>query len=158
LNHDVSSTKQPVPIIVKRLPHAADLPVPRRMTPGSSGCDIAAAIDADMAILPGKRALIPTGFCFEIPEGFEVQVRSRSGLAAKHGVFVLNSPGTIDSDYRGEVKVILANMGEEPFPVRRGDRIAQVVPMSVPVSIDFKENSSISFTARGSGGFGHTGV
>jgi dUTP pyrophosphatase len=149
---------QLIPITVKRLPHAGDLPIPQRMTPGSSGCDIAAAIDADMIILPGKRALIPTGFCFEIPEGFEVQVRSRSGLAAKHGVFVLNSPGTIDSDYRGEVKVILANMGDEPFAVRRGDRIAQVVPMTVPIAIDFKENSSISETTRGSGGFGHTGV
>jgi dUTP pyrophosphatase len=149
---------QLIPITVKRLPHAGDLAIPQRMTPGSSGCDIAAAIDADIDLLPGKRALIPTGFCFEIPEGFEVQVRSRSGLAAKHGVFVLNSPGTIDSDYRGEVKVILANMGEEPFTIQRGDRIAQVVPMTVPVTVNFKENSSISETARGSGGFGHTGV
>ena len=91
-------------IIVKRLPHGNGLPIPNRMTPGSSGCDITAAVDADIAIPPGKRALVPTGFCFEIPAGFEVQVRSRSGLAAKHGVFVLNSPGTIDSDYRGEVR------------------------------------------------------
>jgi dUTP pyrophosphatase len=149
---------QPSTIIVKRLPHACDLPVPKRMTPGSSGCDMAAAIDAEISLLPGKRALVPTGFCFEIPEGYEVQVRSRSGLAAKHGVFVLNSPGTIDSDYRGEVKVILANMGDEPFVVRRGDRIAQVVPMQVPAVLNFKEENSISETTRGSGGFGHTGV
>jgi dUTP pyrophosphatase len=148
----------PSTITVKRLPHAKDLSVPKRMTPGSSGCDIAAALDADLTILPGKRMLVPTGFCFEIPVGYEVQVRSRSGLAAKYGVFVLNSPGTIDSDYRGEVKVILANGGDEPFVVRRGDRIAQVVPMQVPVTLNFQEHDSISETTRGSGGFGHTGV
>ena len=145
-------------ITVKRLPHAGDLPVPCRMTPGSSGCDIAAAIESDVVIMPGKRSLIPTGFCFEIPEGYEVQVRSRSGLAAKYGVFVLNSPGTIDADYRGEVKVILANLGDEPFTVRRGDRIAQVVPILLPAQLAFKEKDSISQTTRGGGGFGHTGV
>lgn len=128
------------------------------MTPGASGCDIAAAIEEDMTIPPGKRALIPTGLCFEIPPGFEVQVRCRSGLAAKHGVMVLNSPGTVDSDYRGEVKVILMNLGEEPFTVRRGDRIAQVVPVQVAADLDFKEEDSISPTKRGAGGFGHTGV
>jgi dUTP pyrophosphatase len=145
-------------IIVKRLSHAFGLSLPTRMTLGSSGCDIAAAIEADMTLLAGKRALVPTGLCFEIPTGFEVQVRSRSGLAAKHGVMVLNSPGTIDSDYRGEVKVILANLGEEPFTVKRGDRIAQVVPMQVASGLNFKEESEISDTRRGSGGFGHTGV
>jgi dUTP pyrophosphatase len=145
-------------IAVKRLPHAEGLPIPCRMTPGSSGCDIAAAIDSDITIMPGKRALIPTGFCFEIPEGYEVQVRSRSGLAAKYGVFVLNSPGTIDADYRGEVKVILMNLGDEPFVVRRGDRIAQIVPMLVPAQLAFTENASISETQRGGGGFGHTGI
>jgi len=145
-------------IFVKRLPHAHDLPLPHRMTPGSSGCDMAAAIDADLTILPGKRALVPTGFCFEIPPGFEVQVRSRSGLAAKHGVMVLNSPGTIDSDYRGEVKIILANLGDEAFTVRRGDRIAQAVPMQTAASIAFSEEESISVTDRGTEGFGHTGI
>jgi dUTP pyrophosphatase len=145
-------------ITVKRLAHGQGLPVPARMTRGASGCDVAAAVDADLTISPGKRALVPTGLIFEIPEGFEVQVRSRSGLAAKHGVFVLNSPGTIDSDYRGEVKVILANAGELPFVVRRGDRIAQLVPMQVPLSLTFVEHDSVSETARGSGGFGHTGV
>ena len=145
-------------INIKRLPHGHDLPIPARMTAGSSGCDIAAAIDADIVLMPGKRELIPTGFCFEIPAGFEVQVRSRSGLAVKHGVMVLNSPGTIDSDYRGEVKVILVNLGGEPFTIRRGDRIAQVVPMQVASSLDFKESAGISDTPRGDGGFGHTGV
>jgi dUTP pyrophosphatase len=145
-------------ILIKRLPHAFGLPLPVRMTPGSSGADLAAAIEEDMTILPGKRALVPTGFCLEIPTDLEVQVRSRSGLAAKHGVMVLNSPGTIDSDYRGEVKVILANLGEEPFIVRRGDRVAQAVPMYVASIVDFKEESEISETKRGAGGFGHTGV
>lgn len=145
-------------INVKRLSHASGLPIPVRMTAGSSGCDIAAAIGSDIILMPGKRELIPTGFCFEIPPGFEVQVRSRSGLAAKHGVMVLNSPGTIDADYRGEVKVILINLGGEPFTIRRGDRIAQVVPMQVASSIDFKEKTGISDTERGAGGFGHTGV
>jgi dUTP pyrophosphatase len=128
------------------------------MTVGSSGCDIAAALSADISIVPGKRALVPTGFCFEIPLGYEVQVRSRSGLAAKYGVMVLNSPGTIDSDYRGEVKVILANFGDEPFTVHHGDRIAQIVAMAIPAALVFAESSDISSTQRGDGGFGHTGV
>jgi dUTP pyrophosphatase len=145
-------------ILVKRLSHAHDLAIPRRMTAGSSGCDVAAAIDEDITLASGARALISTGFCFEIPTGFEVQVRSRSGLAAKHGVMVLNSPGTIDSDYRGEVKVVLINFGEGPFTIRRGDRIAQVVPMQIAASLDFKEKTDISETLRGAGGFGHTGL
>lgn len=145
-------------IIVKRLAHAHDIALPCRMTPGSSGADLAAAIDADSTLLPGKRSLIPTGFCFEIPPGFEVQIRSRSGLAAKHGVMVLNSPGTIDSDYRGEVKVILVNLGDEPFTIKRGDRIAQAVPMHIAASLNFTEADAISETRRGAGGFGHTGI
>lgn len=144
-------------ILVKRLPHAENLPVPHKMTSGSSGCDIAAAIEESIVLKPGERILVPTGFCFEIPQGFEVQVRPRSGLAWKHGVTVLNTPGTIDSDYRGEVKVILANLGTEPFTLNRGERIAQVVPMAVAADLDFKENDSLSETVRGSGGFGHTG-
>lgn len=127
------------------------------MTSGSSGSDIAAAINEDITIPPGGRALIPTGFCFEIPEGFEVQVRSRSGLAYKYGVAVLNSPGTIDADYRGEVKVILANFGTEQFVVHRGDRIAQLVAATVS-NIQFREEISIAESTRGAGGFGHTGV
>jgi dUTP pyrophosphatase len=128
------------------------------MTKGSSGCDIAAAVEADVVLEPSGRALVPTGFCFEIPQGYEVQVRSRSGLAIKHGVFVLNSPGTIDSDYRGEVKVILGNAGSAPFTIRRGDRIAQLVVAAVANNIDFEESASVSETGRGAGGFGHTGI
>jgi dUTP pyrophosphatase len=150
--------KNPPKIIVRRLPHAAGLPLPDRMTKGSSGADIAAAVDVDVVLQPSSRALIPTGFCFEIPQGYEVQVRSRSGLAIKHGVFVLNSPGTIDSDYRGEVKVILANTGNAGFTIKRGDRIAQLVVASVAGTIDFSENATLTETTRGNGGFGHTGV
>ena len=108
-------------------------------------------------ISPGSRELIPTGLIFEIPQGFEVQVRPRSGLAVKHGVTVLNAPGTIDADYRGEVKVILMNLGAEPFTVKRGDRIAQLVPACIAQDVDFKEAGEISATGRGAGGFGHTG-
>ena len=144
-------------ISVKRLPHAKDLPIPQRMTPGSSGCDISAAIEDSITIQPGERVLVPTGFCFEIPKGYEVQVRPRSGLAWKHGLAILNSPGTIDSDYRGEVKVILANLSKEPFTLTRGERIAQVVPIAVAANLNFEENISLSETERGSGGFGHTG-
>lgn len=145
-------------IAVKRLDHASDIALPRRMTPGSSGCDICAAVESDLVINPGSRALIPTGFCFEIPLGMEVQVRPRSGLAFKFGVTVLNTPGTIDADYRGEVKIILANFGDQPFTVKRGDRIAQVVPMSVAANAEFIEKDDIALTERGAGGFGHTGV
>jgi dUTP pyrophosphatase len=148
----------PTTIRVKRLPHAAGIPCPRRMTAGASGCDIAAAVDAPVVIQPGRHALVPTGFVFEIPLGYEVQIRPRSGLALKYGILVLNTPGTIDSDYRGEVKVILANLGQEPFVVNRGDRIAQAVPMAVPVGVDFVECDDLSDTARGAGGFGHSGV
>ena len=145
-------------VIVQRLPHGSGLPIPLRTTPGSSGCDVAAAVETEIVIEPSARALVPTGFCFEIPLGYEVQVRSRSGLAAKHGVFVLNSPGTVDSDYRGEVKVILANSGNAPFVIKRGDRIAQLVVASVAESVDFVEKDSVSETGRGAGGFGHTGI
>jgi dUTP pyrophosphatase len=150
--------KSPPKIIVQRLEHGKGLPLPVRMTKGSSGCDVCAAVETDMVLEPAGRALVPTGFCFEIPQGYEVQVRSRSGLAVKHGVFVLNSPGTIDSDYRGEVKVILANTGNAPFTIRRGDRIAQLVVAPVANNVDFAESESISATKRGAGGFGHTGV
>jgi dUTP pyrophosphatase len=127
------------------------------MTPGSSGCDVCAAVSDDAVIQPGGRTLVPTGFCFNIPEGFEVQVRPRSGLALKHGVTVLNTPGTIDADYRGEVKVILVNLGTEPFVVKRGDRIAQLVPARVAMDVSFVEDDTLTETSRGDGGFGHTG-
>jgi dUTP pyrophosphatase len=152
--------KLPPRIIVQRLPHGAGLPLPVRMTRGASGADIAAAVpaDADVVLHQSSRALVPTGFCFEIPQGYEVQVRSRSGLAIKHGVCVLNSPGTIDSDYRGEVKIILANLGSADFAIKRGDRIAQLVVAPVASKIDFKEKKTLTRTSRGAGGFGHTGV
>ncbi|MBN2035985.1 MAG: dUTP diphosphatase [Chitinispirillaceae bacterium] len=144
-------------ILVKRLPHARDLPLPSRMSEHASGCDVVAAIESEIVLPPLGRALIPTGLIFEIPAGFEVQVRPRSGLAIKHGITILNAPGTIDADYRGEVKVICANCGSEPFTVRRGDRIAQLVPAKVAAEIDFSETDTVSDTVRGEGGFGHTG-
>lgn len=145
-------------ILVKRLPHASDLPLPSRMTGGSSGCDVCAAVDQELTILPGERVLVPTGLCFEIPQGFEVQVRPRSGLALKFGITVLNAPGTIDADYRGEVKIILINLGNQPFTVNRGDRIAQLVPMQVASELNFTEIDQITNSVRGAGGFGHTGI
>jgi dUTP pyrophosphatase len=144
-------------ILVKRLSHAKGLPLPQRMSIHASGCDVAAAIEREVVIPPAGRELIPTGLIFEIPPGFEVQVRPRSGLAVKNGVTVLNSPGTIDADYRGEVKVILVNLGADPFTVKRGDRIAQLVPARIASDIDFKESEEVSGTRRGAGGFGHTG-
>jgi len=144
-------------IAVTRLPHAAGLPLPTRMTPGSSGCDVCAALDNEVVIYSGCRVLIPTGLKFCIPEGFEVQVRPRSGLALKNGVTVLNAPGTIDADYRGEVQIILINHGDQPFIVKRGDRIAQLVPAAVAVNAVFIEDEVQDDTSRGAGGFGHTG-
>ena len=145
-------------IAVRRLPHAEGLPLPAYETPGSAGMDLRAAVPQDepMTIKPGARALVPTGLCWAIPQGFEVQVRPRSGLAAKAGVTCLNTPGTIDSDYRGEVKVILINLGEEDFVIRRGDRIAQMVAAPV-AQADWVEVESLDDTARGAGGFGSTG-
>ena len=139
----------PATIVAKRLPHGVGLPLPQRMTPGSSGCDVCAALEEPLELLPGSRALIPTGFCFEIPQGFEVQVRPRSGLAVKHGVTVLNAPGTIDADYRGEVKIILVNLSPQPFVVNPGDRIAQLVPMRVASDLGFTEQDSIAASQRG---------
>lgn len=144
-------------IKVLRLEHGYDLPVPHKMTEGASGCDLRAAVEKDIILKPGDIELIPTGFCYEIPVGYEVQVRPRSGLAAKHGVTVLNTPGTIDADYRGEVKVILINHSKEDFVISRGERIAQAVPAKVEVHMDFEEAEELSDTDRGAGGFGHTG-
>lgn len=130
--------------------------MPSRATSGAAGLDLSAAVDAPTVLAPGERRLIPTGFVWEIPEGFEGQVRPRSGLALKHGLTLLNSPGTVDSDYRGEVCVILCNLGTEPFTVERGLRIAQMVVAPV-VSLEPAEVAEITDTARGAGGFGHTG-
>lgn len=141
---------------VKYLSHHEGLPPLERMTSGSSGFDIRAACSEEIVIEPGSRALVPSGFILSIPEGFEGQIRPRSGLAANEGISVLNSPGTIDSDYRGEVKVILHNWGSKRVVVRRGDRIAQIVFIRLP-SIEIVEDASLDETDRGSGGFGHTG-
>lgn len=144
----------PITVKLKRLPHGEGLPLPAYATAGAAGMDVVAA--EDLVLAPGTRAAVATGFAIAIPEGFEVQVRPRSGLALKHGVTCLNTPGTIDSDYRGEVKVILANLGAEPFAIERGDRIAQLVPAPVQRAI-LQEVESLESTARGAGGFGSTG-
>ncbi len=142
-----------------RLPHGAGLDLPAYETAGAAGMDIRAAVEADapLTLAPSKRALVPTGFIFEIPQGFEMQVRPRSGLAFKHGITCLNTPGTIDSDYRGEVKVLLVNLGDEDFIVTRGMRIAQLVVAPV-TQVQVAEVSEAGTTARGAGGFGSTGV
>ncbi|WP_102960303.1 dUTP diphosphatase [Mangrovicella endophytica] len=140
----------------RRLPHGADLPLPAYETAGAAGADLRAALGEPLVIEPGARALVPSGLAVEIPQGFEIQVRPRSGLAAKHGVTVLNAPGTIDSDYRGELMAILVNLGPEPFTIRHGDRIAQLVVAPV-VQASFDGAEALSDTARGSGGFGSTG-
>ncbi|HEX8225511.1 MAG TPA: dUTP diphosphatase [Allosphingosinicella sp.] len=143
-----------IDIEVKRLSHGEGLPLPAYATEHAAGLDVVAA--EDLTLAPGGRHAVATGFAIAIPNGFEVQVRPRSGLALKHGVTCLNTPGTIDSDYRGEVKVILANLGTEPFEVRRGERIAQLVPAPV-LRADFREVDKLDSTARGAGGFGSTG-
>jgi len=142
-------------IRITRLPHGEDLPIPAYATDGAAGLDVVTAVD--LSLQPGERIAVQTGFAIEIPPGFEVQVRPRSGLALKHGITCLNSPGTIDSDYRGEVKVILANLGQEIFSVRRGERIAQLVPAPV-LRAAFEEVGGLSGSERGSGGFGSTGT
>jgi dUTP pyrophosphatase len=142
-----------------RLPHGAGLDLPAYESKGAAGMDLRAAVDesAPLTIAPGHRALVPTGFIFEIPEGFEGQVRPRSGLAFKHGITCLNTPGTVDSDYRGEVKVLLINLGEEDFVITRGMRIAQMVIAPV-MQVHVAEINESTQTSRGAGGFGSTGV
>ena len=136
------------------LPHGKGLPVPTYSTDGAAGLDVVAA--EELVLAPGQRHAVATGFSIAIPEGFEVQVRPRSGFALKHGITCLNTPGTIDHDYRGEVKVILANLGTEPFQIRRGERIAQLVPAPV-LKAAFREVQALAETSRGAGGFGSTG-
>ena len=142
-----------------RLPHAGNLELPAYETAGAAGMDLRAAVEenAPLVLAPGKRALVPTGFVFEIPDGFEAQIRPRSGLAFKHGITCLNTPGTIDSDYRGEVKVLLINLGEEDFVVTRAMRIAQMVVAPV-TQVRVAETLEAAPTTRGTGGFGSTGV
>jgi dUTP pyrophosphatase len=144
-----------VEVRVKRLNHGAGLPLPNYTTSGAAGMDICAA--ESLNLRAGKRHAVATGFAFAIPEGYEVQVRPRSGLALKHGITCLNTPGTIDSDYRGEVKVILANLGEDDFQITKGDRIAQLI-VSPVTHATMSEVDEIDNTARGTGGFGSTGV
>ncbi|HZI63170.1 MAG TPA: dUTP diphosphatase [Thermoanaerobaculia bacterium] len=141
---------------VQRLPHADGLPLPEPASPGSAGVDLRAAIPEDWVLGPGERRLVPTGLVLEIEAGFEAQVRPRSGLALRHGLVVPNAPGTIDSDYRGEVAVILMNLGAEPVTLRRGDRIAQLVVAPV-TRVEWEEVAALAGTARGGGGFGSSG-
>lgn len=150
---------QPSVVGVVRLPHSQGLALPSYETAGSAGLDLRAAVPEDrpLLIVPGRRALVPTGLVLEIPEGFEGQVRPRSGLALKHGITCLNTPGTVDSDYRGEVKVLLANLGDEDFTVTRGMRVAQIVFAAV-ARMAVEERSLSGDTARGTGGFGSTGT
>jgi len=145
-----------VTVAVRRLPHGADLPLPEYATPDSAGLDLWAAVESPLTIEPGARALVPTGLAIALPPGFEAQVRPRSGLALKHGVTVLNAPGTIDADYRGEVGVILINHGAQPFTVERGQRIAQMVVARYERAV-WAETDTLDASARGTGGFGSTG-
>jgi len=142
---------------ISRLPHGRGLPLPAYATAGAAGCDLHAAVEAPLEIPPGGRALVPTGIAIALPEGAEAQVRPRSGLALRHGVTCLNAPGTIDADYRGEVGVILANLGDAPFVVARGMRIAQLVVAPV-ARVAWDEVAELPATLRGAGGFGSTGT
>ena len=143
-----------VRVRISRLPHGEGLPLPAYATPGAAGMDVVAAEDFDL--MPGQRHAVATGFRVAIPDGYEIQVRPRSGLAFKHGITVPNTPGTIDSDYRGELKILLINHGAEPFPIRRGERIAQLV-VAVVTQAEFEEVAELCETERGAGGFGSTG-
>ena len=142
---------------LKRLANGQDLALPHYATQGAAGLDLLAAIDSDMEILPGRRAAVPCGIAIELPPGVEAQVRPRSGLALNHGVTVLNAPGTIDSDYRGEIKAILINHGDVPFVIKRGTKIAQMV-IARHEQAQIVESDSLSDSARGAGGFGSTGM
>ncbi|MBM3564666.1 MAG: dUTP diphosphatase [Alphaproteobacteria bacterium] len=146
-----------IDVAVRRLPHGRDLPLPRYASEMAAGADLLAAVEQPLTIQPGQRALVPTGIAIALPAGFEAQVRPRSGLALNHGVTILNAPGTIDADYRGEVKVILANLGAEPFRVERGMRIAQMVVTRVETA-RLIEQDALPDSARGAGGFGSTGT
>lgn len=146
-----------VSVAVKRLPHNADLPLPAYESAAAAGMDLPAAVEQELTLAPGERALVPTGLAIALPDGYEAQVRPRSGLAARNGITVLNTPGTVDADYRGEVKVILANLGNEDFTIERGMRIAQMVIAPVVQAV-LQEAESLPETARGEGGFGSTGT
>ena len=146
-----------VTVRIQRLPHSEGLELPRYASAGAAGADLRAAVDGSLEIAPGERAAVPTGLVLEIPAGWEGQVRPRSGLAIRHGLTVVNAPGTIDSDYRGELMVLLANLGGETVTISRGDRVAQLVLTPV-VKARFSEADELGFTERGAGGFGSTGT
>ena len=145
-----------VTVAIARVPGTEDLELPAYATDGAAGMDLRAAVDGEVCLSPGERQAIPTGIMIAIPAGYEAQVRPRSGLALRHGIGMVNAPGTIDSDYAGVVQVILINHGQEPFTIRRGDRIAQIVVAPV-ARVAWSEQETLPETARGSGGFGHTG-
>ncbi|MDW8106304.1 MAG: dUTP diphosphatase [Armatimonadota bacterium] len=145
-----------VRVAITQEPDATDLPLPHYQTEGAAGVDLYAAVKEPLTLQPGERALVPTGIRIALPPGYEAQIRPRSGLAIRHGIGLLNAPGTIDSDYRGEIQVILVNWGQEPFVIRRGERIAQLVVAPV-ARVEWELVSELPPTARGEGGFGHTG-
>ncbi len=145
-----------VRVAIARLPGAGDLPLPTYATEGSAGCDLHASVEGERVLAPGERGLIGTGLRIALPPGYEAQVRPRSGLALEHGLMLPNAPGTVDSDYRGELKVIVWNSGTEPYVIRRGDRIAQLVVAPV-TQVEWDEQPDLEATRRGPGGFGHTG-
>jgi dUTP pyrophosphatase len=144
-----------ITIPIQRLPGQEDIPLPSYMTAQAAGMDVCAAVRSDTTIAPGERMLIPTGIAIELPPGFEAEIRPRSGLAIKYGITLINSPGTIDADYRGEVGLLLINHGQDPFVVRRGERMAQMVVHPV-CRVAWQRENELAATARGDGGFGHT--
>ncbi len=146
-----------IKVQIRQLPHAGGLPLPRFMSPQAAGADLFAAVDEPITVAPMQRTLVPTGIAIALPAGFEAQIRPRSGLAIKNGITLLNSPGTIDADYRGEIKIILANLGEEPFIIRRGDRIAQMVITRIEQP-EWELVEELPDSLRGDGGFGSSGV
>jgi dUTP pyrophosphatase len=148
---------EPIRVRVVRLPGAGDLPLPRYMTPGASGLDVAAAVEAPLRLEPGDIAAVPTGLCVSVPFGWELQVRARSGLALEHGLTLVNGVGSIDADFRGEIRVIVGNISRRPFTIERGMRIAQLVLARVGRA-EIEIVPSLDETARGAGGFGHTGT
>ncbi len=147
---------QHISIKIELLPHHRDLPLPQYMTAKSAGMDVHAAVEKELILLPSKRVMVPTGLVISLPDGYEAQIRPRSGLAFKHGITLVNAPGTIDADYRGEICILLINLGDLPFTIRRGDRIAQMVIHKV-CQASWDINESLDKTERGAGGFGHTG-
>jgi dUTP pyrophosphatase len=157
MNTTTPGTAVKVEVEITRLAHGRGLALPTYATAGAAGLDLPAAVDRDVVLAPGARALIPTGYAIALPEGYEAQVRPRSGLAARHGISIVNAPGTVDADYRGEIMVCLVNLGDAPFTVSRGERIAQMVV--APVShVRLRETERLDDTARGAGGFGSTGT